>query len=571
MTLRGAELVVEALEAEKVRQVMGIPGTHNIELYDALERSPTVEPVLVTHEAGAAFMADGMARTTGQVGVINVVPGAGITHCLSGVAEAFMDGVPLVVLACGIRTDTGTAYQLHAIDQMAVLAPVVKEAHRVRRAEDIVPTIRRAFAVARAGTPGPVGVEIPAELMMLAQDGEVVNSEFDAPPEPPLDRTLVEQAADLLTASRRPALYVGAGAAGAAEQVVALAERLGAPVCTTIAGKGVMPEDHPLWLWNGFGAQAPPFVRRIMEERDLLLAVGCRFSEVATGSYGIGQPERLIHVDINPEVFNRNYPAELVVQADAGDLLRGVLELISGARDAEGLMCEIAEGHRQVGERWASKPSRDRVTPHRLFTALQANLRQDAVYATDSGNGTFLAAEHLRLAGPNRLIAPVDFSCMGYSVPAAVGAALASPGRDVCALPGDGAFLMTGLELLTATAYRAAPLVCVLRDGKLGQIAQFQKIPLNRETCSELPDYSVEGMAAAVGARYFRLCRDEELDTVLPAAIEIARAGVPAVVETAIDYGRKTYFTKGVVKTNFWRLPWRDRMRMLGRALARRL
>jgi len=165
----------------------------------------------------------------------------------------------------------------------------------------------------------------------------------------------------------------------------------------------------------------------------------------------------------------------------------------------------------------------------------------------------------------------VDYSCMGYSVPAAIGAALANPGRDVVALPGDGALLMTGIELLTAANYRAAPLVVVLRDGKLSQIAQFQKIPFNREPCSSLPDYSIEGLAATVGARYFKIIRNHELDSVIPAALDIVREGRPALVEVAIDYSRKTYFTKGVVKTNFWRLPWGDRLRMVVRALARRI
>ena len=152
-----------------------------------------------------------------------------------------------------------------------------------------------------------------------------------------------------------------------------------------------------------------------------------------------------------------------------------------------------------------------------------------------------------------------------------IGAKLADPDRDVVALAGDGALLMTGLELLTAASYRAAPMVCVLRDGKLSQIAQFQKIPFNRETCSVLPDYSVEDLARATGCQYFRIIRDNELDAVVPAALQVARTGRPVVVEVAIDYSRSTYFTKGVVKTNFWRLPWYDRLRMLSRALARRL
>jgi len=160
---------------------------------------------------------------------------------------------------------------------------------------------------------------------------------------------------------------------------------------------------------------------------------------------------------------------------------------------------------------------------------------------------------------------------MGYSVPAAVGACFANPGRDVVALPGDGAFLMTGLELITASAYSASPLVCVLRDGTLSQIAQFQKMMVNRVSSSVLPDYDLEGFARTTGCRYFRIIRDSELDSVLPAALELTRNGTPALVEVVIDYSQKTYFTKGVVKNVFSHLPWGDRVANILRAVSRRL
>ena len=572
MKLRGSKSVVQALIDEGVRRVFGIPGTHNIELWDALAECPSIRPVLVAHECGAAFMADGAARSSGEVGVLALVPGAGATHALSGIAEALMDNVPMVVLACGIRRDTGAAYQLHAIDQAAVLRPVTKEVLRVRKAVEIYSTVRRAFVIAREGCPGPVAVEIPAELMMLTD--EVPGFQWEAPVsrETVPDPALVERAARMLTESRRPALYLGRGAEGAGTGLVRLAEKLGAPVTTTFQGKGVFPENHPLWLWTGFGAQAPPFVRKLMEECDLLLAVGCRFSEVATGSYGLDMPPKLIHVDIDPEVFGRNYRADLVVGADAGLFVEALVETIHGERPWRTTAAAISEGRDRVERRWRrQRAAAGTVTATELFDGLGRHCREDVIFTTDSGNGTFLAAEQLRLDGPRRFLAPVDFSAMGYAVPAAVGAAMAFPGRDVVALPGDGALLMTAMELLTGGAYGAAPLVCVLRDGKLGQIAQFQKIPLNRETCSVLPDYSLAGIAEAVGASFFRIVASSELDGVLGAALESTRSGRVAVVEVMLDTSAKTYFTRGVVRTNFRRLPWGERLRMLTRALVRRI
>jgi acetolactate synthase-1/2/3 large subunit len=570
----GAAVVVRALEDEGVRFTIGIPGTHNIELYDALAESQQITTVLVTDEQAASFMADGLARSTGTVGVLNLVPGAGLTHALSGIAEAYMDGVPLVVLSCGIRSDSGRAYQLHAIDQLAVARPVTKAALRVERPEELYGALRRAFALARAGTPGPVVIEVPAELYLLRHDfGQPASvarapnlSVAQAPPP-----AAVQQAAKLLTRAKRPLIYAGFGACDATALLRTLAERLGAPVATTITGKGVFPESHPLFLWNGLGKAAPPFVREIERGCDAMLAVGCRFSEVGTGSWGFSPPQQLVHVDINREVFGRNFAPAVAIESDASAALEALLaELPARPREAA-LEEAIARGHAEVREEWHRHPSADRVTPAALFEALQAQCSPDAVYVADSGNGTFLAMEHLRLEAPGRFLAPVDYSCMGYSVPAAIGAKLGSPSRDVVALAGDGALLMTGLELLTAAAYRAGVVVCVLRDGELAQIAQFQRTTMNRATDSVLHPYRVEAFAAAANCAYFRLDRDADIAPVLARGLAQARAGEPVMVEVAIDYSRKTYFTRGVVATNFWRLPWSDRLRLLARAASRRI
>jgi acetolactate synthase-1/2/3 large subunit len=571
MSESGARLVTKALEDEGAALAFGIPGTHNIELYDALAASEKVTAVLVTDEQAASFMADGFSRSSDHVGVVNLVPGAGLTHALSGITEAFMDGIPLVVLSCGIRTDTGRAYQLHDIDQLAVARPVVKDVLPVRDASQLYATVRRAFALARAGTPGPVLVEVPANLYLLRHDfGEPrYEPEADAVPRP--DPRKVEAAARILSAARRPLLYVGYGCRSATGQVRALAERLHTPVATTIQGKGVFPESHPLFLWNGLGRTAPPFVREVERACDAMLAVGCRFSEVGTGSWSFAPPERLVHVDINPTVFNRNFPASVTVEADAAEALAALLQQLPVRPRDRALEGKIAEGHAAVRDEWRRHASTERVTPAVLFETLQEVAGRDAIFTADSGNGTFLAMEHLRLDAPGRFLAPVDYSCMGYSVPAAIGAKLANPGRDVVALAGDGALLMTGLELLTAAAYRAGVVVVVLRDEELAQIAQFQRTVLNRATNSRLAPYSVEAFAAATNCAYLAARRDPEVREALARALETARGGAPVMVEVAIDYSSKTWFTRGVVATNFWRLPWSERLRLLARALARRL
>ncbi|MGA2738461.1 MAG: thiamine pyrophosphate-binding protein [Bryobacteraceae bacterium] len=572
MKMTGADIVVRALEDEGVPFTFGIPGTHNIELYDSLARSTKIRPILVTDEQSASFMADGVARSSGMLAAANVVPGAGLTHALSGIAEAYLDGIPMLVLACGIRRDTGKAYQLHAVDQLAIARPVTKAQFLIDKGADLYATIRRACRIARTAPAGPVFVEVPAEHYIFRHDVDLDAYRDDvgqaSRPVPPPSAEL-DQARTLLAAARRPLLYLGLGSAGAGADLVALAERLEAPVATTFTGKGIFPERHPLWLWCGFGASAPPFVRKIAAGCDLTLAIGCRFSEVGTGSYGLEIPGKLIHVDIDPSVPDKNYRADLPVVCDAGPFIAALLPGLPARNMDTELRESIRTGHAKVWSGWEAPPDAEKVTPPQLLKAVQELVGPAAIYTTDSGNGTFLAVECLRLDRPRSFLAPIDYSCMGYAVPAALGAALACPGRPVVSLAGDGAFLMTGLELLTAAQLQLPIIVLLLRDRELAQIAQFQQTALGRKSCSELPDYDLPAFCRAVGAEYLMLATNSEIDAVLRQACALAEMKRPVVVEVAIDYSRKTYFTNGVVRVNLARLPWPDRLRMIVRALAR--
>ncbi len=565
----GAELVVKALEDEGIALAFGIPGTHNIELYDVLGTSASVRAILVTDEQSASFMADAAARASGRMACVNVVPGAGLTHALSGIAEAFLDGIPMLVLGCGIRRDTGKAYQLHDVDQAALARPVTKVQLRPERGEELYGTVRRACRIARAAPPGPVFVEVPADFYLFRHEADFSEPPPEARPALHPD-TDVPGAARLLTKAQRPLLYLGLGAAAAGENLVALAERLEAPVSTTFQGKGVFPETHPLWLWPGFGDAAPRFARELASSCDATLAIGCRFGEVATGSYGLSPPRPLVHVDVDPEVPGRNYPADLAIAADADAFVRALLpQLTPRDEDAE-LRRRLSDGHAAI-EEGQSRPSEGRVAPHLLLRALQATFGPETIFTADSGNGTFLAVEGLRLDRPGRLLAPVDYSCMGYAVPAAVGAKLARPDSPVVGLAGDGAFLMTGLELLTAAQNGLGVAIFVLRDRELAQIAQFQSTTLGRKTASVLPDYDLCGLAASLGVEALALSTDGEIPAVVRRAKEAAATGRPVLVDTAIDYSVKTFFTRGVVKTNFLRLPWADRLRFVARALGRKV
>jgi acetolactate synthase I/II/III large subunit len=567
----GAARVVEALEAEGIELAFGIPGTHNIELYDALAQSDRVRTVLVTDEQSASFMADGAWRATGKMACVNVVPGAGLTHAMSGIAEAWMDHVPMLVLGCGIRRDTGMAYQLHDVDQQALARPVVKGTFLPETGEQIVSTIREACALARRPPMGPVFVEVPANLYLFRSEGEEGGAPARAPVPAPSPEA-VERAAALLRDARRPLLYYGAGALEARDDLLALVERLEMPFSSTFTGKGILRESHPLFLWAGFGDAAPPFVRKVAAECDVTLAIGCRFAEVGTGSYGIEPPGTLIHVDVDPEVPGRNVTAEVQVTADAGAFLEALLEGLGDTKRPPdpALRETIAAGRREVRDEWRAHRG-DGVNPLILMEALQSRLGPDAVWATDSGNGTFLAVEGLVLDRPRAFLAPVDYSCMGYSVPAAIGAALAAPDRPAVALAGDGAFLMTGLEMLTAVREEAGVLIVLLRDGELAQIAQFQGTAMNRPVDSRVPVFDVPGLARSLGAEVMAIDTNDGVDEVVGRAATATGEGKTVLLDVAIDYSRKTFFTRGVVRTNLLRLPLADRLRFVGRALVRRV
>ena len=565
--LSGGDIVVRALEEERIPFTFGIPGTHNIELYDALARSKSVRPVLVTDEQSASFMADAVWRASGHMACANLVPGAGLTHALSGIAEAFLDNVPMLVLGCGIRRDTKHAFQLHDIDQIAIAKPVTKAQFRPETGQELYNTIRRACAIARSGVPGPVFVEVSANLYLFTHDVQLEYATTQSRPALEADR--IQRAAELLGSARRPLLYIGFGAATATEEVLQLAERLQAPVATTFSGKGVFPESHPLSLWPGFGDAAPRFAREVARECDATLAIGCRFGEVGTGSYGMEPPRPLIHVDIDPAALNRNFTAELPIAADAGSFLRELLVRVPRRAEDAQLRQRIQRGHAEVWQEWLSV-DHERVSPPRLLRALQKHFGPETIFTADSGNGMFIGVECLRLDAPGCFLAPVDYSCMGYAVPAAIGAQLAQPARPVVALAGDGALLMTGLEMITAASQNAPIVVVVLRDRELAQIAQFQETALSRKTCSEIGDYDVATLARALGIDALQLNSNDQIDAVLADAKKAAERG-PVVIDVAIDYSVKTHFTRGVVKTNLLRLPWLDRLRFIGRAVGRKV
>lgn len=570
----GAWLARYALEQLPVSHTFGIPGVHTTELYDELSQSKKIKSVLPTHECCGAFAADAISRTAaGQIGCLVIVPAAGVTHAMSGIGECYLDGIPLLVITGGPRTDVDFGYQLHGIDQQRLVDGIVKRSWKVQQHGEIVPAIFEAYRTAVSGMPGPVLVEIPVNIQLFSAPLEDVPAFTPYQPEAVDLEQELEAAAQLLCAARSPGIFAGWGAVDVSASVVEIAELLGAPVSTTLQGLSAFPGNHPLHTGMGFSRAAVPAAEKAFAQCDCLLAIGVSFGEIPTGSFGCRVPENLIHIDISPAAIGRNFPAKVALAGDSRMIVPQLLAKLQ-ARSIDQrlrratLEAAIAEDKSAYLDEWRRHVN-DRVNPALFFGGLRQKLGDDAIMTVDDGNHTFLAAELFTVRQPRCFISPTDFNSMGYAVPAAVGAKLANPKRQVVSIVGDGAFLMTGLEVATAANLGLDIAYFVFNDGELSQISQGQEIPYNRKSCTTLGEIRLQGIADAVGARYISIADNAAIGSGISQALASGE-GRPAIVDVRIDYSKRTRFTQGVVKTAVKSFPFRDKLRFLGRAVIRK-
>lgn len=593
MKKSGAWLVRYALEQIGVKYTFGIPGVHNTEIYDELNNSELIEPLLVTHEGGGAFMADAVSRVSDTIGALLIVPAAGVTHAASGIGEAFLDGIPMLIISGGVRTDSEYKYQLHDMDQHALLKPITKATFKILDQKDIVETIYHAYELATLGEPGPVFIEVPVNIQLYTATVDTPKSYLEykeartntgLEQQLAVDETLLEQAADMLLLANHPGLFVGWGAVDVSAAMQKIAELVAAPVATTLQGLSAFPADHALHSGMSFGPAAVPAATNAFKKCDAMLAVGTRFGEIATGSFGVTVPENLIHIDINPQVFNANYPAKVIIEGDAKIIIPALLRTIErklAERDdlakeinlrRHSLELTIKADKASYREQWREHDSGDRVNPVLFFDALRERLPDDGFIVVDDGNHTFLTAELMPIHRARHMISPTDFNCMGYAVPATIATKLMHPDKTVVGIIGDGAFLMTCMEITTATSNNLGAIFVIFNDGELSQISQAQQVPYNRKTCTVLrEDSRFEGIALATGASYFRIDNNEAIHTGLEKAWEESLQCRPVILDVNIDYSKKTRFTTGIVGTNLKRLPFNMKVKMIGRALIRKV
>jgi len=574
MKKTGAWLARYALEQLPISYTFGIPGVHNTELYDQLNNSKKIDPVLVTHEGGAAFMADAVGRVSDDIGCLLIVPAAGVTHAASGIGEAFLDGIPMLIISGGIRSDSEFSYQLHEMDQHALLKPITKKTYKIETHQEIITTLFEAYSTAVSGEPGPVFVELPVNIQL--DRGEVSELlQFETPDmATTIDEDAITQAISLLSTAQCPGIFVGWGALSAHDNIEKIAEHIAAPVATTLQGLSSFRANHPLHTGFGFGPAAVPASRNAFDDCDCLLAIGTRFGEIATGSFGVTVPENLIHIDINPEVFNRNYAANVTIEGDAKAVTSALLEKLVATTtkcDSHLIEMNIAADKENFRKQWRDHDSKDKVNPVLFYDELRQQLDDDSVVVVDDGNHTFLTAELMPIHHVGGMISPTDFNCMGYATPAAIGAKFTHRDKQVVSIVGDGAFLMTAMELATAAKYTLPTINFVFNDGELSQIAQAQMRPYNRATCSDLAKVNLQGVAMATGCEYLHLSNNQQITEIITTAFKLASENKPVIVDVNIDYSKATCFTEGVMKTNIKRLPMDTKVRMVGRAMFRKI
>jgi acetolactate synthase I/II/III large subunit len=578
--LTGAAAIVETLKAEGAGVVFGIPGAQENELWDEF-KSRGLPYLLVTHEFSAAAMADGYARATGRPGVLCVVPGPGVTNSLSGLGEALLDSSPVVAIVGDVaQGEKFRPFQVHALDQVALLKPVTKGVVAVSDVGQIPDAVRWAFAAALYGEPGPVAVVVPYPLLIEA-------AHVHSPPRPPdalpFDETAFQRALALLADPRhRVGIYAGQGCMNYPEYLSAAAELLQAPVATSVSGKGAIPEMHPLAVGWGYGPQATSTAEEIFKPRkaphlthgiDCVLAVGVRYSEVSTGFYSDPQSQHVIHVDANPCNLGKVLRTDVCIQADAGLFFQRLLanaDCLRRPPDAT-LHNRIRQLKAEEDQRHAQEARSDccGVHPMALVRALRCSLPEDGLLFVDVSVSEHLAAEGYTVCRPRTYFNPTDNQAMGWSIPAALGAQAVCPGRPTAVLTGDGCFLMSAMEISTAARAGLPVKFFVLDDQAYHYMQELQKPAYHRTTATILARLDYAALAQGFGVGYCEISSPAGLTEQVRGLM--ATPG-PVLVRVVTDYRKlKVRWIEAVRKRFTDELSTGQKLRFLARLGGRSL
>ena len=530
----GAEIFVESLEREGVEIMFGIPGGAVLPIFDKIYDSKKIRFILTRHEQGAAHMADGYARVTGKVGVCIATSGPGATNLTTGIATAYMDSVPIVAFTGQVATNLIGNDAFQEADTTGITRPITKHNYLIKDVKELTKTIREAFYIASTGRPGPVLIDIPVDVQR-AKTEFIWPTKVEIPSYKPTYKghpLQIKKLAEAINSSKRPVLYVGGGViiSNASEELKQLAETCHIPVTTTLMAIGSFPTEHELSL-GMLGMHGTVYANLSMQNADLIIAVGARFDDRCTGKLAAFAPkaEHIAHIDIDPTSISKNVVADIPVVGDCKIVLQELLKLVKPKRHNEWL--------KQI-EEWKKKypmtyKKDDKLRPQYIIEEITKLTKGDAIVVTEVGQNQMWAAQYYKPSGPRKFLSSGGLGTMGYGFPAGIGAKFGKPDDAVIVIAGDGSFQMNIQELATAVVNKLNVIVCIMNNGYLGMVRQWQELFYNKRYsqtylctrklgkihCEPVPDF-VE-VAKAYKAEGFRVTRKEDVVPTLKKALDI--------------------------------------------------
>ncbi|MBP6991799.1 MAG: biosynthetic-type acetolactate synthase large subunit [Spirochaetes bacterium] len=540
--MKGADIIVESLKKEKVECMFGYPGGVVIPIFHALHNAP-FKFVLTRHEQGAVHAADGYARASGKTGVVIATSGPGATNCVTGIATARMDSVPLVVFTGQVKREQIGNDAFQEVDITGITRPITKHNYLVQDIKDLARIIKEAFYIASTGRPGPVLIDVPVDISNGEHKflyPETVNLRgykpvYEGHP------GQIKKACQLVAASKRPVIYAGGGVviSNATKELREFVKKTGIPVTTTLLGLGAFPETDPLAL-EMLGMHGTYYANHAVNESDLLIAVGARFDDRVTGKIAEFIPNaKVIHIDIDPASVSKNVPVDVPIVGDCKRVLADMTEIVTAP--------EIGEWHAEIGKLKRENPltydrnNGGRIKPQYVVEEIYRQTNGDAVICTEVGQNQMWAAQFYKYTQPRTFISSGGLGTMGYGFPAAIGAQLARPDKRVIDIAGDGSIQMNIQELIVAVQHRLPVIIAILNNGFLGMVRQWQQIFWEKRyshTCIDFaPDFVK--LAEAYGAAGFRVETYEEVIPALQQALAINDR--PIVIDFRVSREENVY------------------------------
>jgi acetolactate synthase-1/2/3 large subunit len=527
----GSQILLECLRLEGVETIFGYPGGTVINLYDDLMDSP-INHILTRHEQAAVHAADAYARSTGNVGVAIATSGPGATNTITGIATAYMDSIPMVVITGQVPTPLIGNDAFQEADMVGITRPITKHNYLVRDINDLARIVKQAFYIARTGRPGPVLIDLPKDIQVASTSfsyPDKVELRGYKPTITPNPRQL-DKAVEMMLEARKPVLYVGGGAtlSDVDKDLLVLAETIQAPVTTTLMGMSSFPKTHPLSL-GMLGMHGTFYANMAVTNSDLLIALGARFDDRVTGKIATFAPNaKIIHVDVDPTSIKKNVRVDLPV---VGVLPKVLPPLVKGLKkksaELEEAVAATQPWRDQVNE-WKEqhpmtyKNTKTTIKPQYVIEKLCELADDDAIITTEVGQHQMWTAQFYNFSMPRTFITSGGLGTMGFGLPAALGAQAAFPKRQVIDISGDGSFQMNSQELATLVQYRLPVKIVILNNNFLGMVRQWQQLFFDKrysQTCMELPIDFIK-LAQAYGAEGFRATKPEDVEKVLRQGLE---------------------------------------------------